>query len=100
MSNININPIDIHLFTNLFNSIFFITIIFIFFDLKINIGINAWFMILIPTISYTIAFFLQLLAIQKIGQSKTALLLYIEPVIGIIGATILLNERLSGLTKI
>ena len=41
------------------------------------------------------AFFLQLLAIEKIGQSKTALLLYIEPIVGIIGATILLNEKLN-----
>ena len=41
------------------------------------------------------SFFLQLLAIQKIGQSKTALLLYIEPVVGILGATILLSEKLN-----
>ena len=56
---------------------------------------GAWAMVLMPTIFYTIAFFSQLIAIQKIGQSKTALLLYIEPVVGILGATIILNEKLT-----
>ena len=95
MSNININPIHIHFFTNLLNFIFFILIILLFFNLNLKIESNAWLIIMIPTLSYTIAFFLQLLAIQQIGQSRTALLLYIEPVIGIIGATILLNEELN-----
>ena len=66
MSNLKINPIHIHFFTNLFNCIFFILVIYIFFNLKLKIGINAWTMVLIPTIFYTIAFFSQLIAIQKI----------------------------------
>jgi len=95
MSNLQINPFHIHIFTNLFNSLFFILIIYIFFDVNLKIDTSAWLLIFISSIFYTIAFFLQLLAIQKIGQSKTALLLYIEPVVGILGATILLSEKLN-----
>ena len=95
MSNLKINPIHIHFFTNSFNCIFFVLVIYIFFNLNLKIGTSAWTMVLIPTIFYTIAFFSQLIAIQKIGQSKTALLLYIEPVVGILGATIILSEKLS-----
>ena len=95
MSNNKVSPIHIHIFTNFFNSIFFTIIALIFFDFNLSIGINAWLILFIPTICYALAFFLQLLAIEKIGQSKTALLLYIEPIIGIVGATILLNEKLN-----
>ena len=95
MSNLQINPFHIHIFTNLFNSLFFILIIYIFFDVNLKIDTSAWLLIFISSIFYTIAFFLQLLAIQKIGQSKTALLLYIEPIVGILGATILLSEKLN-----
>ena len=95
MSKFNINPIHIHIFTNLFNCIFFLSVIFLLFDLNLKISLDAWLVIFIASIFYSIAFFLQLLAIEKIGQSKTALLLYIEPVIGILGATILLTEKLN-----
>ena len=95
MSHVNMNPIHIHVFTNLFNFVFFSLIIYLFFDLNLNIGAEAWLIIFIPTICYSIAFFLQLLSIQKIGQSRTALLLYTEPVVGILGATVLLSERLN-----
>ena len=95
MSNLKINPIHIHFFTNSFNCIFFILVIYIFFNLNFKIGMDAWTMVLMPTIFYTIAFFSQLIAIQKIGQSTTALLLYIEPVVGILGATIILSEKLT-----
>ena len=95
MSDLKINPFHIHIFTNSFNSVFFILVIYLFFDLNINISSNAWILIFISTIFYTIAFILQLFAIQQIGQSRTALLLYIEPVVGILGATILLNEMLN-----
>ena len=95
MSNLKIDPIHIHFFTNSFNCIFFVLVIYIFFNLNLKIGISAWTMVLIPTIFYTIAFFSQLIAIQKIGQSKTALLLYVEPVVGILGATIILSEKLT-----
>ena len=48
-----------------------------------------------PSFCYAIAFFLQLLAISKVGQSKTALLLYTEPVVAIFVATIFLKEMLN-----
>ena len=95
MSNKNIQAIHINAFTNFFNSIFFIILIGIFFEINLNISMKAWLIILIPSFCYAIAFFLQLLAIPKIGQSRTALLLYTEPVVAILGATILLNETLN-----
>ena len=95
MSNKNIQAIHINVFTNFFNSIFFIILIGIFFEINLNISLKAWLIILIPSFCYAIAFFLQLLAIPKIGQSRTALLLYTEPVVAILGATILLNETLN-----
>lgn len=95
MSNLKINPFHIHIFTNSFNSIFFIIVILFFFDLNLKISLNAWLVIFVSTIFYTIAFLSQLFAIQKIGQSRTALLLYIEPIVGILGATFLLSEKLN-----
>jgi drug/metabolite transporter (DMT)-like permease len=95
LSNRNINPIHINAFTNLFNSIFFITIISLFFKINININLEAWIMILISAFCYAIAFFLQLLAIPKIGQSQTALLLYTEPIIAVLASIILLKEILN-----
>tara|TARA_B110000196_G_scaffold307650_1_gene307502 strand:- start:248 stop:1111 length:864 start_codon:yes stop_codon:yes gene_type:complete len=95
LSNRNINPIHINAFTNLFNSIFFILIISLFFKLNINISTNAWIMILISSFCYAIAFFLQLSAIPRIGQSKTALLLYTEPIVAVLTSIILLKEILN-----
>ena len=40
-------------------------------------------------------FFLQLLAIPKIGQSKTALLLYTEPIVAVLASIFLLKEVLN-----
>ena len=51
--------------------------------------------LLIPSCSYAIALFLQLLAIPRIGQTNTALFLYLEPVTGILGAVLILNEKLT-----
>lgn len=95
MSNRNVHPIHINAFTNFFNSIFFIILIGFFFKIDFYISAKAWIMILIPSFCYAIAFFLQLLAIPRIGQSKTALLLYTEPIVAILGATVLLNEMLN-----
>ena len=95
LSNKNINPIHINAFINLFNSIFFITIILLFFEININISLSAWFMILISSFCYAIAFFLQLSAIPRIGQSKTALLLYTEPTVAVLASIFLLNEVLN-----
>ena len=95
LSNRNIDPIHINAFTNLFNSLFFITIISLFFEINININSDAWIMILISAFCYAIAFFLQLLAIPKIGQSKTALFLYAEPIVAVVASIFLLKEILN-----
>ena len=95
LSNRNMNPIHINAFTNLFNSIFFIITISIFYKIEININSSAWIMILISSFCYAIAFFLQLSAIPRIGQSKTALLLYTEPLVAVLASIILLKEVLN-----
>ena len=95
LSNRQISSIHINAFTNLFNSLFFITIISLFFEINININSDAWIMILISAFCYAIAFFLQLLAIPKIGQSKTALFLYAEPIVAVVASIFLLKEILN-----
>ena len=67
----------------------------LFFSINFNIGWKAFGILLIPSLSYAIALFLQLFAIPRIGQTKTALFLYLEPITGILGAVILLNEVLN-----
>ena len=95
MSDKNITPIQINIFINIFNSIFFFCVLFLFFSIDFSISKISFFMVLIPSFSYAIALFLQLLAIPKIGQSNTALFLYLEPIVAIIGAVVLLNETLN-----
>ena len=95
MSKKNISPIQINIFINFFNSIFFFIILSIFFKIDIDVSLNAFLILLIPSCSYAIALFLQLLAIPRIGQTNTALFLYLEPITGIFGAVLILNEQLS-----
>ena len=95
MSDKSISPIQINIFINIFNSIFFFCVLFLFFSIDFSISKTSFFAILIPSFSYAIALFLQLLAIPRIGQSNTALFLYLEPVVAIIGAVIFLNEFLN-----
>ena len=95
LSNRQISTIHINAFTNLFNFIFFIIIISLFFEINIHISVKAWLIILIPSFCYAVAFFLQLSAIPRIGQSKTALLLYTEPMIAVLAAIVLLKEVLN-----
>jgi len=95
MSKKNISPIQINIFINFFNTIFFFVILSIFFKIDIDVSLNAFLILLIPSCSYAIALFLQLLAIPRIGQTNTALFLYLEPITGIFGAVLILNERLS-----
>lgn len=97
MSKKNISPIQINIFINFFNTIFFFIILSLFYKIDTNISLNAFLILLIPSFSYAIALFLQLLAIPKIGQTNTALFLYLEPITGIFGAVIILNENLSPL---
>jgi drug/metabolite transporter (DMT)-like permease len=95
MSKKNISPIQINIFINFFNTIFFFIVLSIFFKIDIDLSLNAFLILLIPSCSYAIALFLQLLAIPRIGQTNTALFLYLEPITGIFGAVLILNERLS-----
>ena len=95
MSKKNISPIQINIFINFFNTIFFFIILSLFYKIDTNISLNDFLILLIPSFSYAIALFLQLLAILKLGQTNTALFLYLEPITGIFGAVIILNENLS-----
>ena len=95
MSLKNISPIPINIFINIFNTIFFFIILKIFFSLSFSFSMNIYLLILIPSICYSFALLSQLIAIPKIGQSYTALFLYLEPVVGVIGAVFLLKENLE-----
>jgi len=95
MSLKNISPIPINIFINIFNTLFFFVILKIFFSLSFSFSINIYLLILIPSVCYSFALLSQLIAIPKIGQSYTALFLYLEPVIGVLGAVYLLKENLE-----
>ena len=97
MSKKNISPIQINIFINFFNTIFFFIVLSIFFKIDIDVSLNTFLILLIPSCSYAIALFLQLLAIPRIGQTNTALFLYLEPITGIFGAVLILNEQLSSI---
>ena len=90
-----IPPIPINIFINFFNTIIFFLVLKIFFNLNFNSDFSTYIFILIPSICYSFALLSQLVAIPKIGQSYTALFLYLEPVVGVLGAVILLNETLE-----
>ena len=95
MSIKGISPIPINIFINVFNTIFFFVILKIFFSLNFNFDISIYLLILIPSVCYSFALLSQLIAIPKIGQSYTALFLYLEPVVGVLGAVFLLKENLE-----
>ena len=95
MSSNGISPIPINIFINMFNVIFFFIVLKIFFSLDFYFPINIFLLILIPSICYSFALLSQLIAIPKIGQSYTALFLYLEPVVGVLGAVFLLKENLQ-----
>ena len=95
MSIKGISPIPINIFINVFNTFFFFVILKIFFSLNFNFDINIYLLILIPSVCYSFALLSQLIAIPKIGQSYTALFLYLEPVVGVLGAVSLLKENLE-----
>ena len=97
MSKKNISPIEINIFINFFNTIFFFIILSLFFQIDTEVSLNAFLILLIPSCSYAIALFLQLLAIPRIGQTNTALFLYLEPITGIFGAVLILNEKLTSI---
>ena len=95
MSIKGISPLPINIFINVFNTFFFFVILKIFFSLNFNFDINIYLLILIPSVCYSFALLSQLIAIPKIGQSYTALFLYLEPVVGVLGAVFLLKENLE-----
>ena len=95
MSSKGISPIPINIFINMFSVIFFFIVLKIFFSLDFDFPINIFLLILIPSICYSFALLSQLIAIPKIGQSYTALFLYLEPVVGVLGAVFLLKENLQ-----
>ena len=95
MSRKGIQPIPINIFINIINTIFFFLIIKIFFSLNINYDFNIYLFIFIPSACYCLAFLSQLYAIPRIGQSNTALFLYLEPVVGVLGAVYFLDEILT-----
>ena len=95
MSIKGISPIPINIFINVFNTFFFFVILKIFFSLNFYFDINIYLLILIPSVCYSFALLSQLIAIPKIGQSYTALFLYLEPVVGVLGAVFLLKENLE-----
>ena len=95
MSIKGISPIPINIFINVFNTFIFFVILKIFFSLNFNFDINIYLLILIPSVCYSFALLSQLIAIPKIGQSYTALFLYLEPVVGVLGAVFLLKENLE-----
>jgi len=95
MSIKGISPIPINIFINVFNTFFFFVILKIFFSLNFNFDINIYLLILIPSVCYSFALLSQLIAIPKIGQSYTALFLYLEPVVGVLGAVFLLIQNLE-----
>ena len=95
MSIKGISPIPINIFINVFNTFFFFVILKIFFSLNFNFDISIYLLIIIPSVCYSFALLSQLIAIPKIGQSYTALFLYLEPVVGVLGAVFLLNENLE-----
>ena len=97
MSKKNISPIEINIFINFFNTIFFLVILSLFFEINLDVSLNAFIILLIPSCSYAVALFLQLLAIPRIGQTNTALFLYLEPITGIFGAVLILNEQLTSI---
>ena len=90
-----IPPIPINIFINFFNTIIFFIVLKVFFNLNFNSDFNTYILILIPSICYSFALLSQLVAKPKIGQSYTALFLYLEPVVGVLGAVFLLNETLE-----
>lgn len=95
MSRKGIQPIPINIFINIINTIFFFLIIKIFFSINISYDFNIYLFIFIPSACYCLAFLSQLYAIPRIGQSNTALFLYLEPVVGVLGAVYFLDEILT-----
>ena len=91
----DLSAITINAFVNFTCLIVFGVIILFNKNIEFPQSSVGWYFIILASLCYCIAFYVQLIAVKNIGSSKTSLLLYLEPVIAIISAIILLNENLT-----
>ena len=91
----HLNAITINVFTNVICFIVFSIVIIFRFNINFPSNNLGWSYIIFASLFYCIAFYSQLFAVNNMGSARTALLLYIEPVVAIFSAIILLNETLS-----
>ena len=89
------HAITINAFTNLVCFLVFSLIIVFKFEIKMPANSLGWSLVVFAAFCYCIAFYLQLFAVEKIGSARTALLLYLEPIVAIVSAIVFLNETLS-----
>ena len=88
-------PIFINAFVNIICLIFFFFIILLNFEIDFSFAPIGWTYLFFASFCYCIAFYVQLIAVKNLGSQKTSLLLYLEPIVVIISAVILLKESLS-----
>ena len=94
------DAVTINAFTNFVCFVVFCFIIFIKFEIRLPSSNIGWSFVFFASFCYCIAFFSQLFAVKNIGSARTALLLYLEPIVAIVSAIILLNESLSNIQVI
>ena len=90
-----LHTITINAFTNLVSFLVFSLIIVIKYKISFPSTTSGWYFVLLASFFYCIAFYLQLLAVKNMGSVPTSLLLYLEPIVLILSAILLLNESLS-----
>ena len=91
----DLNPFTINAFVNFFCFLVLALVIGINFDIDLNVPNLGKIYIFFASLFYCAAFFAQLIAVSYIGSTKTSLILYLEPIVAIISAIILLNESLT-----
>ena len=91
----NFHPITINAFTNFTCFLVFSSIISLKFKVDLPTNNEGWFFVIFASLCYCMAFYSQLFSVKYIGSTRTSLLLYMEPIVAIISAIILLNEILS-----
>ena len=91
----NFHPITINAFTNFTCFLVFSSIISLKFKVDFPTNNEGWFFVIFASLCYCMAFYSQLFSVKYIGSTRTSLLLYMEPIVAIISAIILLNEILS-----
>ena len=91
----HLNAITINVFTNVTCLVVFGIIIIYRFNIDFPSNNLGWSYIIFASLFYCVAFYSQLFAVNNMGSARTALLLYMEPIVAIFSAIILLNETLS-----